>query len=211
MGAEKMKKYFLIFLVLGTGLIFLPGKVLADSIYPLEGANSIYTEKRAHRVGDVITVLIQESTQGAQGASSNNQKAANVALGAGSGNLGAGTYGANLLNSTSQIGLGASSSHQGQGSSSQGATITGQMTAKIVSVLPNGNFQIEGTRYIAVNDDKQTVEVVGEIRPDDISRDNTIPSSRVADAKIKIIGSGPSSETAKPGLLTRVFSWLGLF
>ena len=206
-----MKNLILTYMVMMAGWFFLPGGASADSIYPLEGANSIYTEKRAHRVGDVITVMIQESTQGAQGASSLNQKAANVALGAGSGNLGAGTYGANLLNSTSQIGLGASSSHQGQGSSSQGATITGQMTAKIVSVLPNGNFQIEGTRYIAVNDDKQTVEVVGEIRPDDISRDNTIPSSRVADAKIKIIGSGPSSETAKPGILTRVFSWLGLF
>jgi flagellar L-ring protein FlgH len=212
MGADKMKKIILTYMIIMAGWAFLSGKSSADSIYPLEGANSIYTEKRAHRVGDVITVMIQENTQGAQGASSNNQKAANVALGVGSGNMGAGTYGAaNLLNSPSQIGLGASSSHQGQGSSSQGATITGQMTAKIVSVLPNGNFQIEGTRYIAVNDDKQTVEVVGEIRPDDISRDNTIPSSRVADAKIKIIGSGPSSETAKPGILTRVFSWLGLF
>jgi flagellar L-ring protein precursor FlgH len=85
------------------------------------------------------------------------------------------------------------------------------MTAKIVSVLPNGNFQIEGTRYVEVNDDKQTVEVVGEIRPDDISRDNSILSSRVADAKIKITGTGPSSESAKPGILTRVLSWLGLF
>lgn len=193
------------------GLGFSPQFSSADSIYPVEGGSSIYTEKRAHRVGDVITVMIQENTQGSEGASTQFQKNASVALGAGTGFLGAGSFGSNVLNSANQIGVGASSSHQGQGSSSRGTTVTGQMTAKIVSVLPNGNFQIEGTRYVEVNDDKQTVEVVGEIRPDDISRDNSILSSRVADAKIKITGTGPSSEVAKPGILTRVLSWLGLF
>ena len=85
------------------------------------------------------------------------------------------------------------------------------MTAKIVSVLPGGNYLVEGTRYVEVNDEKQTIEVTGEIRPDDISSDNTVLSSRVANARIKFTGTGPASETAKPGLLTRVLSWLGLF
>lgn len=207
-----MNKTILGFLWFGmVGLVWTPQISFADSIYPLEGTGSIYTEKRAHRVGDVITVLIQEDTQASQGASSQNQKTASLALGAGTGYLGAGSYGSNVLNSNNQIGLGASSNHQGQGSTSRGTTVTGQMTAKIVSVLPNGNFQIEGTRYVEVNEEKQTVEVVGEIRPDDISRDNTVPSSRVADAKIKITGTGPASETVKPGILTRVLGWLGLF
>jgi flagellar L-ring protein precursor FlgH len=205
-----MKNTLLGFLWMGMfGLGFIPQISTADSIFPVEGGSSIYTEKRAHRVGDVITVMIQENTQGSQGTSSQFQKTASVGIGAGSGYLG--TYGSNVLNGLSQIGVGAGASHQGQGSSSRGTTVTGQMTAKIVSVLPNGNFQIEGTRYVEVNDDKQTVEVVGEIRPDDISRDNSILSSRVADAKIKITGTGPSSESAKPGILTRVLSWLGLF
>ncbi len=211
MGVGMTKKIFFLIALWATGWGFWPHGAYGDSIYPLEGAGSIYTEKRAHRVGDVITVLIQEDTQASQGASSQNQKTASIALGAGTGNLGAGGYGSSLLNTNNQIGVGASSNHQGQGSTSRGTTITGQMTAKIMSVLPNGNFQIEGTRYVEVNEEKQTVEVVGEIRPDDISRDNTVPSSRVADAKIKITGTGPASETAKPGILTRVFSWLGLF
>ena len=181
---------------------------LADSLYPVEGSSSIYTEKRARRIGDVITVLIQENTNATQAADSQYQKSGNVAFGAGTG---IGSLGQNVLNTTNNIGLGASSAHQGQGSSSRSTTITGQMTAKIVSVLPSGNYLIEGTRYVEVNEDKQTVEVVGEIRPDDISSDNTISSSRVANAKIKLTGTGPASETANPGLLTRVFSWLGLF
>jgi len=183
-------------------------RVLGDSLYPVEGSSSIYTEKRARRIGDVITVIIQENTNATQAAGSQYQKTGSVAIGAG---MGVGSIGQNVLNSTNNIGLGASSSHQGQGTSSGSTTITGEMTAKIISVLPSGNYLVEGTRYVEVNEDKQTVEVTGEIRPDDISSENTISSLRIANAKIKLTGTGPASETANPGLLTRVLSWLGLF
>lgn len=181
---------------------------LADSLYPVEGSSSIYTEKRARRIGDVITIIIEENTNATQAANSQYQKSGNVALGAGAG---IGSVGQNVLNTTNNIGLGASSNHQGQGISSGSTTITGEMTAKIVSVLPSGNYLIEGTHYVEVNEDKQTVEVVGEIRPDDIKSDNTISSMRVANARIKLTGTGPASEVANPGLLTRIMSWLGLF
>lgn len=204
-----MRKLFFFFLVLIT--FPLIQKLMADSLYPLEGSSSIYNEKRARRVGDVITVLIQEDTNATQAASSQNQKTSSLAIGAGTGYMGAGIYGENVLNTNNQIGVGASSGHQGQGSSSRSTTITGEMTAKIVSVLPNGNYLIDGNRYVEVNEDKQTIEVTGEIRPDDITRDNTVLSSRVANAKIKITGTGPASESVKPGILTRIMSWLGLF
>ncbi|HTA77655.1 MAG TPA: flagellar basal body L-ring protein FlgH [bacterium] len=184
--------------------------VLADSLYPVEGSSSIYTEKRARRIGDVITVLIQENTNANQSAGSQYQKAGSVGIGGGS-YVGGTGFGQTGLNSTNGIGVGASSSHQGQGTSSGSTTITGEMTAKIISVLPSGNYLVEGTRFVEVNEDKQTVEVTGEIRPDDISSDNTISSLRIANAKIKLTGSGPASETANPGILTRVLSWLGLF
>lgn len=203
------KDLFYILAVLA--LIMTDQKLLADSLYPAEGTSSIYNEKRARRVGDVITVNIQEDTNATQAASSQEQKASSLAIGAGTGFMGAGTYGNNLLNTNTQIGLGASAAHQGQGTSSRSTTITGQMTAKIVSVLPSGNYLIEGNRYVEVNEEKQTVEITGEIRPDDISSENTVSSLRVANAKIKITGTGPASETAKPGLLTRVLGWLGLF
>jgi flagellar L-ring protein FlgH len=204
-----MKRIF-IFIFLFTVSWTPAPRVLADSLYPVEGSSSIYTEKRARRIGDVITVLIQENTNATEAAGSQYQKAGSVGIGAGSSVGGLG-FGQNVLNTTNNIGLGASSSHQGQGMSSGSTTITGEMTAKIVSVLPSGNYLVEGTHYIVVNEDKQTVEVTGEIRPDDISSENTISSLRIANARIKMTGSGPASETANPGLLTRVLSWLGLF
>jgi flagellar L-ring protein FlgH len=181
--------------------------IMADSLYPLEGSNSIYTEKRARRVGDVVTVMIQEINQATQAASSQNQKDSNLALGAGMGFWGS----SSTMPTQNQIGVGAHSFHQGQGTSSRSSKITGEMTAKIISVLPSGNYMIEGTRYVEVNEEKQTIEVTGEIRPDDIGSDNSILSSRVANAKIKFTGTGPASETSKPGILTRVLGWLGLF
>ena len=187
--------------------------LFADSLYPVEGTSSIYNEKRARRVGDVITVIIQETNQATNSASSQMQKSAGLVAGAGMGFYGTGEYGADVLsnNANGNIGVGVGASHQGQGTSSRASSITGEMTAKITSVLPSGNYLVEGTRYVEVNDEKQTIEVTGEIRPDDISSNNTVVSTRVANARIKFTGTGPASETAKPGILTRVLSWLGLF
>ena len=83
-----MKKIFPFFVCFLTFMEVLP--LLADSLYPVEGTNSIYTEKRARRVGDVITVMIEENTQASQAAGSQYNKNASVALGVGSGFLGAG-------------------------------------------------------------------------------------------------------------------------
>jgi flagellar L-ring protein precursor FlgH len=185
------------------------GSLWADSLYPQEGANSIYTEKRARRVGDVITVMITEVNQAVNQASSQNQKDANVAVGAGLGFFGSGY--SSSIPTNNQIGVGAHAFHSGQGSSTRSSKVTGQMTAKITSVLPSGNYVIEGTRYMEVNEEKQLIEVTGEIRPDDIQSDNSIPSFRIANARVKFTGTGPASESAKPGILTRVLSWLGLF
>jgi len=193
-----------LFLLLGGSAV-----LWADSLYPQEGANYIYTEKRARRVGDVITVMIMEANQASQQASAQNQKDANVAVGAG---LGFFSYGyANSIPTNNQIGVGAHAFHPGQGTSTRSSKVTAQMTAKIISVLPSGNYMIEGTRYVEVNEEKQLIEVTGEIRSDDIQSDNSIPSFRIANARVKVTGTGPAAESAKPGILTRVLSWLGLF
>lgn len=187
-------------------LTLMTGTLRADSLYPVEGGNSLYTENRARRVGDVITVLIQETTDATQSAGTQNQKNSNLSVGAGIGSWG--NSGTSPIN---QAGLGGQSYSKGQGTSSRSAKVVGQMTAKITRVLPSGNYMVEGTRYVEVNEDKQIIEVAGEIRPADITSDNTVPSSRVANARIKVTGSGPASESAKPGLLTRLFSWLMVF
>lgn len=195
-----------IFAVLALATLWGSG-LQADSLYPVEGGNSLYTENRARRVGDVITILIQETTNATQSAGTQNQKNSNLSVGAGIGSWGTGSSSMPI----NQAGLGGQSYSQGQGTSSRSAKVVGQMTAKITRVLPSGNYMVEGTRYVEVNEDKQVIEVSGEIRPSDITSDNTVSSSRVANARIKVTGSGPASESARPGLLTRLFGWLMVF
>jgi flagellar L-ring protein precursor FlgH len=193
-------------LTLMAGTWTLPPAASTDSLYPSEGAGSIYTEKRARRVGDVVTINIQEVNEASQAASSKNQKDANISVSAG-----IGFWGGSSNMPQQGAGAGARSYQRGQGTSSRSAKVIGQMTAKITAVLPSGNYVVEGTRYVEVNDEKQLMEVTGEIRPDDISSENIVMSSRVANARIKMTGTGPASESAKVGILTRVLSWLWIF
>src|SRR5579859_6986452 len=109
-------KRFTLFWVLAFVLNESP-VLLADSLYPAEGGSSIYTEKRARRVGDVITVMIQEINQASQQASNQSQKDGNTAIGGGVGFFSYG-YG-NSIPTNNQLGVGAHSSYSGQGTSSR--------------------------------------------------------------------------------------------
>lgn len=82
------------------------------------------------------------------------------------------------------------------------------MTARVTEVLPGGNLRIEGRQSIVINGEEQAIVVTGIVRPQDISRDNTVLSTYLADAQIVIEGDGPLGERQSPGLLTRIFQWL---
>lgn len=78
-------------------------------------------------------------------------------------------------------------------------------------MLPNGNLVINGNRMITVNDEKQILEISGIVRPEDLSADNTVLSSLVADAQIKYAGKGAVSEKARLGFISRLLSMMRVF
>ncbi len=85
-----------------------------------------------------------------------------------------------------------------------------QLSVTIQEVLPNGDYVILGEQKMHVNGESTTIAVRGRIRSADIDSDNTIVSSRIADAQINYDGKGFVSRSAKPGLINRLFSILGL-
>src|ERR1017187_8400939 len=108
MGAEIMKKLFLALFVFS--MILLGHEIVfGDSLYPIEGTSSVYTEKRARRVGDVITVMIQETNNATNSASSQDQKSGSLVVGAGTGFLGSTNFLNNNINQN--IGLGGGVNH----------------------------------------------------------------------------------------------------
>jgi len=99
----------------------------------------------------------------------------------------------------------------GSGATARDETMTASMSARVMEVLPNGNLVIRGSRQVRVNLEDQVIVLSGIIRPEDISTNNTILSSYVADAKIEYYGSGVVSEKQRPGWMARLLDYVWPF
>jgi flagellar L-ring protein precursor FlgH len=84
------------------------------------------------------------------------------------------------------------------------------MAAQVVEVLPNGDFIVEGRQNLMINGEQRNIAVRGQIRQADISAENAITSSRLANAQINYDGKGWVSRSSKPGIINRIFSFLGI-
>jgi len=162
--------------------------------------DSLFADRKARRVGDLVTIIIVERAQATQTASSEAGQDGSVQVGP--------LSLADLVPVVPPISASGSDSSRAQGSTTRGGSLNARMTAQVVEVLPNGNLLIEGRQTIIVNEDEQIIIVSGLIRPQDIAPDNTVLSTFVADATIAYYGTGPVAEKQPPGLLTRLFNWL---
>jgi flagellar L-ring protein precursor FlgH len=95
-------------------------------------------------------------------------------------------------------------SFKGAGETTRTGTLVGTITAKVVEVMPNGNLLLESRKDIVINNERQTLILRGMIRPDDVALDNTIVSSKVADAEVYFVGNGIVQEKQSPGWLVRM-------
>ena len=89
--------------------------------------------------------------------------------------------------------------------------VTGQISARVVKVLDNGNMVIEGRRSVDVNDETQIMALSGVIRPQDVTAGNSVLSSQIADAQLQIVGRGILGDVQRPGFIFRFLDWLNLF
>ena len=177
------------------------GPTFAQSIASL-GQESLYTDVKAHEVGDILTILIIESTMGAQQSDVNSSdKSSLSANGSLTGNL------------TSVLPLlGASASFE-SGSTARAATaqkdvLTGKITAVITGQMQNGNLILEGTRRLEVNGESYILAVKGLVRPKDITSENMVYSYNVANVEISYKKSGLINKLGKPGLIARWTTWM---
>jgi len=175
---------------------------------------SLFEDKKARRVNDLVTIIINETTSAQKKASTSASRdsSTNYRLENFFGmntdfniqNLPIinGFYKAGNVFSPSVKGS-AKSDFKGDGNTARTGTITGTITAKVVEVLPNGNLVIESRKEIFVNNEKEILVLRGIIRPDDISQNNTILSQYVADAQIFLVGDGTLGDKQSQGWLVR--------
>ena len=187
----------------GVTLFVWPAQsVRADSLYMLDKTKSMFADRRARAVGDVVTVVIAESTVATQNAQSATQRSLSAQANGGTG----GPF--NLLKLIPQATLGGSTDQKGSGSTSRSSALTSTITCKVIEITPSGQLVLSGERSLKVNADTQLIKFHGLARPDDVAPDNTIASGSVADAQIEVIGNGPMARHVKPGIFERIFQFL---
>ena len=176
----------------------VPGQADADQLYGGGRWAGVASDNKAQDVGDVVLVLILEAASSTNRVRNRSSKETAI-----SGELGVGGI-------DEDAGLRLRGGYTGSGEAERSDRLVATMTAQVIEVLPNGDLLIEGRQSVAVNGEERIVAVRGRIRPLDISTDNTIVSSRLANAQIDYDGKGFVSRSAKPGLVNRIFSFLGI-
>ena len=181
----------------------------AGSLWPANDYVFFYGDKKALRVGDSLTIRIVESAQASNTAKTDLARKSSI-----NANLNAlfGAQGALARsNLTNLLDVTADNAHSGSGTTSRQGRLIASMTAMVREVLPNSNLVIQGRRAVVVNNEEQLMTLTGIVRPEDISRDNVILSTQVADARITFGGVGLVADKQRSGWGTWIFDWLWPF
>ena len=176
------------------------------SLFKENYVNNIYSDSKAHRVGDIIAVILSESTQANKNAKTELKKENNASLDP---IIGLAGNPLNIGGQSVQFGLNQNSKFKGDSKADQGNSLSGDISVHVLRVLPNGNLMIRGEKWITLNNGDEYIRLTGVIRPKDINSNNTILSNKVANARIQYSGTGSFADTNEQGWLTKFFnsSW----
>lgn len=176
------------------------------SLFKENYVNNIYSDSKAHRVGDIISVVLSENTQAQKAAKTETSKENSANLGS---VVGLGGAPITFKGDTLEFGYNQTSDFSGDSKSDQSNSLSGNISVHVLRVLPNGNLMIRGEKWMSLNNGDEYVRLTGVIRAQDISSSNTIMSSKVANARIQYAGTGSFANTQEQGWLSKFFgsSW----
>ena len=177
--------------------------VPSGSLFKANYVNNIYSDSKAHRIGDIISVILSEKTQAKKNAKTELKKENEFELGAVSG---LGGQAVTVNGKALQFGLEQDSAFKGDSKADQGNSLSGNISVHVLRVLPNGNLMIRGEKWLTLNNGDEYIRLTGVIRSKDINSNNTILSSKVANARIQYAGTGTFADVNEQGWLTKFFS-----
>ncbi len=185
--------------------VFLIIAILSISIWSQEmrkNANySLFSDQKATRVGDAITIIVVESSIATNNAETKSGRQTDMSL-----NFSGSLKGTPIPGGDASVGNG--NDFKGSGSTKTSGVIQTKISATIDSVLANGNLLISGSKKIVINDEEQLISIRGIVRTSDVRSDNSVLSYNISNAEITFEGSGIVSGAQTPGLLTRFFRFL---
>lgn len=185
----------------------LPAAQNNGAIYQAGFEQNLYDDRKAFRVGDIITITLNEKTQASKKANSDIQKDSKTKMGLtslfGSGMTTNNPIGGGDLSLSAEYG--GSRDAKGDSQAGQSNSLTGSITVTVAEVLPNGILSVRGEKWMTLNTGNELVRIAGLVRADDIATDNTVSLTRVADARITYSGTGAFADASQPGWLDRFF------
>lgn len=172
---------------------------------PRTSAN-LYADLKARNVGDIVTINIVESARASKNATT--KTARDSSLGASWSGVLAKLAG-DWVGSEQTVDF--KNEFDGKGETTRSSQLNAYITAQVIHMLPNGNLVIQGSRQVQVNNENQFINIRGVIRPVDISSNNIVLSTFIADATIELTGQGVISDKQRPGWLARILDWVWPF
>ena len=176
-------------------------RIIDGAIYSGKSKGLFATERKASKVGDIVTVALNESFNASKSQSAATGKTDSFGV----------TLPTGLLNDlvgksakAADYGFGSTQAFNGTGTASQSNAISGLVSASVVRVFDNGNLEVLGQKKLTLNNGDEYVRVRGMVRPQDIGAGNIVNSNRLANAEITYIGAGEVADTAKRGWLSRL-------
>lgn len=169
-----------------------------QSLYNEKTFRSYVEDQKAYKTGDVITVIIEEISSAESEAGTTAHRGSD--------------FDASIQDfgglDVGDISIGTKSS--GGGKIKRKGDLRAQLTVTVMGVDEYGTLEISGEQRIVVNDEEQRIVVKGKVRPEDISQNNTVQSTRISDARIEYMGKGVIGDSQKPGAIYKFFNWLGI-
>lgn len=176
----------------------LPGLALADDLYRPNSFSAMASDRVARQIGDTLTVVVFEQTETSNTVKLDSRRSSQVG----------GSLSAGRINESANLQAGGTAS--GSGALQRSDRVVAQITVEVRQVLPNGDLVVGGEQKMRINGERTQIDLEGRVRPADISSDNRVLSSRIAGARIFFEGRGFVAGSAKPGIVSRIFRFLGL-
>ena len=170
----------------------------AESLWNDAAGNSLYADHKARAVGDILTIVISESSSATRAGTAKNTKDTSIGMDAGTG----------IFHGIASASAGSSDSFAATGSIANTNKVQGKITVQVMEVRPNGLLAVKGEQSIKQNGEEQKITVTGLVRPEDITADNIVMSYNVANAQMRVDGKGPISGKQRQGIVTQIFNFL---
>jgi len=195
-------KWIIALLAMAVGVVAMAQETMpapsTDSLIQPNTYRGLVADRRAHRIGDTLTVIVVEAASASATANTGNANAVQI-----------GAQG-RTPHRNYPYSIGLTGSDQGQGETSRTGALNAQLTVRVVGIDSDGLLRVRGEQTVVVNGEKQRIALKGLVREEDILASNVIPSNRISDAQIEFTGHGDVSESQRQSIIYRFLKWLRL-